>query len=838
MPNTIFRRFRENEGDLPAGEAVEAPTGGAFTSGASWLLEASDLSLDSRMDAVRRAVREKYAKSTPGCDYDGPWVEVTFDDYVIVRKGDDRWRLDYSIGKDDKATLGEPTPVRLRYEAAKEATDGDGAGVDVTASCVLGPLTEDGQIFEASAGGKPSGKLWGVVIIREGMSANRRNYRRKALQEAAALYEGARMYTDHQETPRRFGRSVHECVGFLKDVRPALVHPAGATEAKGAGTLCLVGTAVVTRAAWRQELLDAYENGKPDLFGLSHDVLAESVAVMNPAGPYHDVVRIKKVDSVDWVTNPAAGGRLMQLVASNTLDPALQEDARMLNRLIEAIKASGNAGLIAKLAALGESPTENGVLAIYDELRSQEATARAAEAAGGGESADRQAPPVPAAAAAATTTQQFGEAELRGMRRKFGELLIDSNLQTCSLPDVLKKRLRGRMIQVVESQGAITEDAVVGMIRDEVETYGQLAESGIVLPAGGQRIELGAGPSEKFAEALDNFFDTTKPATGFRQIYVQFTGDERVTGRLSEAKRLTESVSSGTFDQAFGDSVTRRMVKDYQASPLQNWRNVIAEVVPLTDFRTQRRIRYGGYPNLSIVSERAPYPALTTPTDEEATYAPAKRGGTESVSLEAIKNDDVSLIRRIPSKMAKAAAQTLHEFVWDFLAANPTIYDSTALIASGHVNLVSTALSDANIESLRQKIKQQTDMSNGKRLGLVAKYLIVPNDLESAAFKLLKTEQVTGSNNNDRSFVASLGLMPIVIDYWTDTNNYFITTDPTQTPMIEIGFLDGQEDPELLLQDMPNVGSMFANDTLTWRVRHIYGGAVTDYRGFSGGIVA
>jgi hypothetical protein len=45
-------------------------------------------------------------------------------------------------------------------------------------------------------------------------------------------------------------------------------------------------------------------------------------------------------------------------------------------------------------------------------------------------------------------------------------------------------------------------------------------------------------------------------------------------------------------------------------------------------------------------------------------------------------------------------------------------------------------------------------------------------------------------------------------------------------PVLEVGFLDGQEEPELFVQDQPNGGSMFSNDKLTYKIRHIYGGTV------------
>lgn len=51
-------------------------------------------------------------------------------------------------------------------------------------------------------------------------------------------------------------------------------------------------------------------------------------------------------------------------------------------------------------------------------------------------------------------------------------------------------------------------------------------------------------------------------------------------------------------------------------------------------------------------------------------------------------------------------------------------------------------------------------------------------------------------------------------------------TDPNQLPVLEIGFVNGHEEPELFTQDLPNVGSMFSNDQLTFKIRHEYGGVV------------
>jgi len=78
----------------------------------------------------------------------------------------------------------------------------------------------------------------------------------------------------------------------------------------------------------------------------------------------------------------------------------------------------------------------------------------------------------------------------------------------------------------------------------------------------------------------------------------------------------------------------------------------------------------------------------------------------------------------------------------------------------------------------------------------------------------------------------------ISVPIWSDANNWFLMADPADIVCIEIGFLDGKEEPEIFIQDMPNVGSMFSHDKLTYKIRHIYGGVNTDYRGADGNIVA
>jgi hypothetical protein len=103
----------------------------------------------------------------------------------------------------------------------------------------------------------------------------------------------------------------------------------------------------------------------------------------------------------------------------------------------------------------------------------------------------------------------------------------------------------------------------------------------------------------------------------FREAYGEITGDRRVTGRLENCDPVRlreamgdavfrESLDSTSFASVLGNAITRRMVADYRdMGQYDVWRN-LADVVPLSDFRTNERTRYGGYGDLPVVPEATP----------------------------------------------------------------------------------------------------------------------------------------------------------------------------------------------------------------------------------------
>ena len=113
------------------------------------------------------------------------------------------------------------------------------------------------------------------------------------------------------------------------------------------------------------------------------------------------------------------------------------------------------------------------------------------------------------------------------------------------------------------------------------------------------------------------------------------------------------------------------------------------------------------------------------------------------------------------------------------------------------------------------------------------KYLLVPVDLEEAAFNMLQR-----NTNNDRFFIQQQGIEVVPVPEWTDTNDWVLAADPAVSAGIEVGFFNGRQEPEIVVADAPTSGSLFTHDKIDLKIRHIYGGAVDDYRPLYKAVVA
>ena len=848
---------------------------------------------------IRDALRKRDRAKANGRSYAFMSISDATDSDVVYADDfdcDDLWVCSYSIDSAGTVTLGEPSRVVRTYAPAPAAMPpDDDAGDDATGMTV--DSAEEaarihGRLLEAKGDDGAGGRIFRTQIISYGESKNGRRYPESVMRTAVPLYEGARVFDHHRSAAELQTSTIRGLVGHIRNVE--------ATTSGLEGDLHLLPSA--THAAEVIDAsLAAQESGLPVLAGISHDVQGSFRPVTVGGQRKQEATVITGVNSVDLVAVPAAGGRAVRMIAGGDEDadtPDIQVSIGgntaidvLADRIAEAVAGKQPPWLAKKGAADDEAaPDDEGPADQSEDAADGESETD--EQAGEEPAATTKKPQkkksteseidVPAKEAVLAALKDLTPAELAGIglakagatsttgatesggsptpertveaesvsKGSFiGGLMIENMVRRAGFGDATVARVRTAL------PDRITESTVEDYIAGIKDALAMAETDNPVRPVAATSVLRES--AEKKIAGLDAFFrgDFREGYHSFRQAWMDISGyrpqawDEDVNRLIlresagtayDSGMRSTESLTAGSWDQILGDSITRRMVAEYARPGLDSWRKVVSSIVPLVDYRTQRRTRFGGYGTLPTVSEGQPYNPLTSPSDEEVTYAPAKRGGTEDITLEMIANDDVGAISRIPRKLGVAAAWTLYRFVWEFFAANPTIYDSVALFHSSHSNTGSSALSQSTLSSARIAMRQQAAYGDSTDvLSIIPRTLIVPSNLEEIALQLTTSHVAVPSTPAGPSDTPNIhqGLDYLVVDYWTDTNNWFVACDPAMCPTIEIGFLNGKEDPELFTQNDPTNGSVFNADVLTYKIRHVYGGAVEEYRGLYGAIV-
>lgn len=732
------------------------------------------------LNGLVRTALEDYYKRIPSEYREFYDIAGLSSTHVVIERRNGRYsRHAYTIDDANNVTLGEAEEVNKEFipVTAKKSVFTEAANT------LAGGF---GSFIEAK---DESGKVWEIRVINAGKSKNNVLYPETLLRESVAKFEGARVFQkSDSEHIKGDGKDFGKLIGQLTN--PRFIEAANGKPAGINADFAVLQSAGDTAA----KIKELYERGMSSAFGFSIDV---GGVAKNRAG-FREAVSITKVNSVDLIIEPGAGGQLIRLVE------AKQEVDTMRDRMIEAVKAANNGQLPSGLDVDNDAALE----AAYREALAPNPDNVAIEAAA-----------------------------LREAKATARAVIAES-----TLPAAAKEKLKAQF----DAQTArFTEAEVTAAITNEATYLAKFTESGKVKAGDFNDGRVTDDRADRVGAMLDAFFDpANRTVQSFKECYIEITGDKRVTGLTRDADpvRLREALGDSAFREALdssswadvlGNSITRRLIADYNQPNQYDVYQQLVSVVPLSDFRTQERTRFGGYGDLPAVAEGAPYNPLTSPSDEKATYAAAKKGGTESITLEMIKNDDVSSIRQVPNKMARAAKRTLAKFVLDFLRTNPAIYDGKALFHADHANLGTAALSAAAFAAARLAMLKQTDMSGNEALGIGPKNLWIPPELEETAVNLFNR-----NTNLDKTFVQTLSPNIIPVWYWTDASDWCATADVMDIPFIELGFMDGNQEPEIFVQDSPTVGSLFSNDKITYKIRHIYGAGVLDYRGAYKAVVA
>ena len=279
--------------------------------------------------------------------------------------------------------------------------------------------------------------------------------------------------------------------------------------------------------------------------------------------------------------------------------------------------------------------------------------------------------------------------------------------------------------------------------------------------------------------------------------------------------------SSSDFGQILIDVAHKSLLKGWETAA-ENFDQFTSRGT-LTDFRAAKRVGLGDFGYLPQVGEGEEY-TYGTIGDEGASVALATYGQLFSITRQAIINDDMHLLTKIPEKMGQAARATIAKLVFALLTGNAIAQDGKKLFDGSHKNSFDNAALDvANIDKAIQMMNGFVN-TRGEPLAIEPDFMLLPTSLYTRAKQVLGSASVEGADINSGIINPIRDIVPTVKSarlQVADPKSWYLINKEA----IEVSYLDGIDTPYMEQQQG------FTVDGVSTKVRIDAGVNVIDYRG-------
>lgn len=287
------------------------------------------------------------------------------------------------------------------------------------------------------------------------------------------------------------------------------------------------------------------------------------------------------------------------------------------------------------------------------------------------------------------------------------------------------------------------------------------------------------------------------------------------------AVRAAGMHTTSDFPILLGSTVNRTLRDAYALAP-QTWRP-LGRQTTVSDFREVSRVALGDIAALEKVNEHGEY-KYGSLGEEGAPLKVGKFGKIIAITWEAIVNDDLSAMTRIPQALGAAAAQTESDVVWSLLLNNPDFVDGTSVFHADHGNVAASggAINTTTLAAARAAMRKQKSKA-GHYLNLGPEYLVVGPDKELEAYQFTSSNYVPAKNadiNDSRN--ASL---QVIVDARITGNQWYLYAAPGVVDTFEYAYLEGEQGV------FTETREGFEVDGMEIKARLVFGAAWIDYRG-------
>jgi len=347
--------------------------------------------------------------------------------------------------------------------------------------------------------------------------------------------------------------------------------------------------------------------------------------------------------------------------------------------------------------------------------------------------------------------------------------------------------------------------------RDDDGVTGQVLEAACLITGGIRADDLTASHGERALEAATKRF---RGGIGLQELLLEAAWANGYTGRnFRDSRAVLRFAFRPDLQAAFStidiggilSNVANKFLLEGFFSVERTWRNICA-VRNVSDFKTVTSYRLIGKDQYEVV---APGGELKHGTlgEESYTNKADTYGLMLSIDRRDIINDDLGAITAVPRKLGRGSGLKINDVFWTIFLANSGFFKTAN---KNYVTGADTALSIDGLTKAEVKFMDQVD-SDGKPIGIMPTVMLVPTALSAIGTQLFKSLEIRDTTADTKYPIANphQGKFRAEVSRYLSNSQYtgysakawYLLADPSDLPVIEVAFLNGQESPTIETAD-------------------------------------
>lgn len=417
--------------------------------------------------------------------------------------------------------------------------------------------------------------------------------------------------------------------------------------------------------------------------------------------------------------------------------------------------------------------------------------------------------------------------------------VIQKMVDTGKSVDQLSSEIADEIKKMKSLPPAQPQSPAVSLTKDETEKFRAHAVNSLAVMAGIEKDPAVIAETKKDVQinSLHGLMRRDLQRHGVDAIGMN--AEQLVTTAIKMA-----GTGSSDLPAILGDLTNKNMLKKYEEAPVTY--NQWCDTMEVPDFKAQKLIKMSNFGDIDDLPEGTPFKNKKL-SDKYETVSVDTKGNIFNISRQAMVNDDLRAIVRVPQAMVQAIARRINKDVYDKLTYNslagPVMNeDNVALFNSAHSNLTSTSgvpsvssLAAAERKLMEMPLLKPEPDSVTQYANVQAKYLITGTANKLTVAQLLNTpfdnsKEIAGVNNP----YAGGRIIPVFDAYLQallaaagKANAWYLAADPMQMEHFVVAFLQGQRTP-MLRSEESRVGDA---QGFTWEISFDWGIGVPEYRG-------